>query len=1122
MLQILPSNVLFTFRKFQNVAKSAIFLFLFISSISLSAQSVSNPGPIQGNLCIESGGTNLSVSGGTLNGNRQYQWGTGTVAGQNIFASGASATSHYVNPSTATTYWVRMIRTNNSQYSSASFATVVIKSTAPSHIDYVAPNCPNSNVTLTALGGSTGTNGQFQWGSGTVGSNIIAGATTSSIVVSPSSTTTYWARRIDTAPCNSVTSSVNITVTVIALATAPTTLTSNTVLPLCQDGGGTTLAAGGGSGSSDSVFQWGTGTVIGSNILVGQANSTMYVNPTSSTTYWVRRLHSSQCNIATAGVSLLVSVATRSITPTSISGSNTVCSGNAITLTAIGGILAPGGMYQWGTGYNVGQNVITGANSSTLTVNPTSQTVYWVRTIDAAPCYVSWMQGPTKVISVQNGSTAPTSISGAPLAQCGSGSFTLTAAGGTAATGATYQWGTGEVGQNIIIGTGNSITVTANSTTMYWVRRFDPTCGNFTPAVTKTVLITPGTVAGTLVSEETNICKNTMPKDITILNSVGNVIKWQSSNTINFSGSVQDILSTSTTLTPGEMGNAVATKYYRAVVQLPGCAAVNTSPIAIVVPPTVLYSGSWNGELTNVSSIRISHDLTLTSNLSVCSCEVVGNAKLTVTQGVTLTVNGSITINPSAELIVDNNGSLLQIDNLATNSGNATIYRNSTPMKLYDYTYWSSPVENETLGQLSPNTLFDKFYSYNPIVNSWAFESMNTQMTPAKGYIVRAPQGWSLTNSTNGVFTGIFNGKPNNGVIPVDIKKGTGTLNLIGNPYPSAIDIDLFLSNPTNAALLKGTIYLWTHNTPIAPVEGVVGMQYSAADYAKYNLTGSVKTASAAATGNILPTGKIASGQSFFIEAKPTLTTGTHTAVFNNSMRISQNNDQFFKPMSSVDKDRFWLNLSNNSGAYNEILLGYIPGATNDLDDLYDGKTFAAGNSVSLYTIVNSEQLSIQGRALPFSASEIIPVGYSVTTSGTFSIGIESTQGLFENQNIYLLDKQNNVSHDLKSAPYTFLTGSGTFDDRFEISFLSHSLSTNNFEIDGFSMAVKQQIISIQSLDIPILKVTVYDIRGRTLFSSEVASTHFNSPVLDQSNEVVIVSVYLENGVIETRKVIVK
>lgn len=131
MLQILPSNVFSTFRRLQNVAKSAIFAFFFISSISLSAQSVSNPGPIQGNLCIDSGGTTLNVSGTTLNGNRQYQWGTGTTPGQNIFARCASATHQYVNPTTATTYWVRMIRTNNSQVSSASFATVVIKSIAP-------------------------------------------------------------------------------------------------------------------------------------------------------------------------------------------------------------------------------------------------------------------------------------------------------------------------------------------------------------------------------------------------------------------------------------------------------------------------------------------------------------------------------------------------------------------------------------------------------------------------------------------------------------------------------------------------------------------------------------------------------------------------------------------------------------------------------------------------------------------------------------------------------------------------------------------------------------------------------------------------------------------------------
>lgn len=802
--------------------------------------------------------------------------------------------------------------------------------------------------------------------------------------------------------------------------------------------------------------------------------------------------------------------------PGPILGNLCITSGGT-TLSVAGESLNGNRIYEWGTGSIAGQNIFASGSSTTqVFVNPSTVTTYWVR-MAKNNGQVSEPSFATVVFK----STAPTSISGAPLAQCGTSTFTLTASGGTAASGATYQWGTGTVGQNILAGNSASITVSADATTVYWVRRFDPSCESYTSAKTKTVIIKPGTVAGALVSSGTTICKNTLPNNISVVGNVGQVIKWQSSTNSNFTGSIQDIASTSTTLLGSQMGVAISTKYYRAVVQLSGCNVVYTAPIAIIVPPVVIYSGSWNGEVTSASSIRISQDLTLTSNLSVCSCEVVGNAKLTIPENTTLTVYGAIEVNPSAKVIVENNGSLVQIDNNNTNSGSITVKRNSTPMKLFDYTYWSAPVQNVTLAQLSPNTLFDKYFSYDALTtNNWKLENATAEMLPSKGFIVRAPQGWSLTNSTNGVYNGVFTGKPNNGIIPVEIKKGAGTLNLIGNPYPSAIDIDLFLSDPTNAALFKGTIYLWTHNTPIAPVAGVVGLQYSAADYAKYNLTGSVKTATAALTGNIVPTGKIASGQSFFIEAKPTLATGTYNAVFNNSMRVAQNNDQFFRLSTPVEKDRLWLNLSNDSGAYNEILVGYVAGATNELDDLYDGKTFAAGNSVSLYTIVDNEQLSIQGRALPFVASEVIPVGFSVTTAGTFSIAIDNTEGVFTTQDVYLFDKQSNTSHNLKLGAYLFITAAGTFNERFEIRFITNSLATTEFDVADFSIAIQNNTININSGVSPMSAVTIYDLLGRLVFTSKVSSTLFSTPILNMNNEVLIVSVTFENGATESRKVL--
>jgi hypothetical protein len=68
----------------------------------------------------------------------------------------------------------------------------------------------------------------------------------------------------------------------------------------------------------------------------------------------------------------------------------------------------------------------------------------------------------------------------------------------------------------------------------------------------------------------------------------------------------------------------------------------------------------------------------------------------------------------------------------------------------------------------------------------------------------------------------------------------SGTSNLVGNPYPSALDANLFFSE--NSVNL-GTIYLWTHNTAIT------NNLYTSDDYATYNLLGGVGTNAALSSG---------------------------------------------------------------------------------------------------------------------------------------------------------------------------------------------------------------------------------------------------------------------------------
>ncbi len=77
--------------------------------------------------------------------------------------------------------------------------------------------CSGQTITLTQTNGFLPYGMTYQWGTGTVGTNIINGANTASISVSPNSNTTYWVRMVEIAnPNNAGSSSATYSVTVNA------------------------------------------------------------------------------------------------------------------------------------------------------------------------------------------------------------------------------------------------------------------------------------------------------------------------------------------------------------------------------------------------------------------------------------------------------------------------------------------------------------------------------------------------------------------------------------------------------------------------------------------------------------------------------------------------------------------------------------------------------------------------------------------------------------------------------------------------------------------------------------------------------------------------------------------
>jgi hypothetical protein len=521
------------------------------------------------------------------------------------------------------------------------------------------------------------------------------------------------------------------------------------------------------------------------------------------------------------------------------------------------------------------------------------------------------------------------------------------------------------------------------------------------------------------------------------------------------------------------------------------------------------------------------------------SVNVQNGGVLDIASGNNLTVTNTVSVATGGTFALHNSASLIQVNNTA-NTGIVTMERTTTPMYRFDYTYWSSPMTAAsayTLGMLSPATQPDKYYSWQPSVGGaagdWIQESAASQMNPLKGYIIRAPQTFSTNPAMGTAYTGTFSGTPNNGNISAPISYGAlGAVqtndkwNLLGNPYPSAISAAAFLDNASNAAVIDGTIYFWTHNSPPSaafpdPFYGDFVLNYTDSDYASWNKLGGVGTV--ASTGGPAPNGYIAAGQAFFVKSLA----APGSAQFTNSMRVANNNNQFFRvavastyiPLPDeepIERHRVWLNMTNEAGAFNQILVGYAEGATLDYDRGLDGTRFNA-SSISFYSWIPGEKLAIQGRPLPFDVHDEVPLGYNATTDGTFTIRLDHVDGIFESQKIFLEDKWLNVVHNLRQSPYSFTASPGIADDRFVLRY--KAIGKVNAPPHILTLQLQNQTLRAMATR-NIASIAIYDMAGKQVATITQSPNPEFLATLELAAGIYLAKVKYEDGAVDTRKAV--
>src|SRR5690606_29882183 len=438
---------------------------------------------------------------------------------------------------------------------------------------------------------------------------------------------------------------------------------------------------------------------------------------------------------------------------------------------------------------------------------------------------------------------------------------------------------------------------------------------------------------------------------------------------------------------------------------------------------TIWNGTDWSNGIPNQDKRAIIEgDLTLTEDLTACEL-LLNSGILTVNSGVTLTVKGVIENTQSAtNFIVENGANLIQTDDV-DNIGAITVYKNSSDIKHLDYTIWSSPVEGQGLKAFSPQTLWYRIYTYTPAADpandQWS-QVFDTSSDPDQnfeqgiGYLFRAPNDFVTTPYTyNGEFTGV----PNNGEVTVNFTT-TGKFQGLGNPYPSSISTT-DLQTETDL----GTLYFWTNTNPWDSSLNDGEGDYTANNWATYNGVGGV----AAANDTKEPNAFIPTGQGFVADTEIAPNTYLSEVTFTNAMRTS-NEGVFFKVMKE-EKHRLWLNLSDEQKMLNQTLIGYVQGATQELDYGIDAQMFGYSGSALYSLIENTENnFVIQGRALPFDDNDVVQLGFRAVQAGSFTISLSDFDGIFaEGQDIYLKDSFTQTEHNLKEGSYEFISEEGVF-----------------------------------------------------------------------------------------------
>ncbi len=473
------------------------------------------------------------------------------------------------------------------------------------------------------------------------------------------------------------------------------------------------------------------------------------------------------------------------------------------------------------------------------------------------------------------------------------------------------------------------------------------------------------------------------------------------------------------------------------------------------------------------------------------------SALLILYPGVEMTVNNSLTSNadPGGLLLKSDASESASLIANGTVTGKATVERYMTGAS----TGWhltAAPVGGQNIKELidNANNSFSTHESqyglgvYDEATDTWTTYTSETY--GSAGDLV-AGKGYETNIELDGTIE--FEGSVNTSQVDIPITRSGNGWNLLGNPYPCALN--------ANSGADASNNFL-DYNSSLMD-ESYVGLYFWNPTTSSYDVVNKLSAAT-----------YIPSGQAFFVKSAA----GGGTASFTTAMRTHQTGAAF---KAAVTASQIILKAANDEQTKTTEFC-FVEGATLGLDPGYDAGLFnGQSDEFKLCSrLVQDNGVSFALQCLPSDDFEsvVVPIDLnSVTSMVEFSV---EANNLPSGMKVYLEDKQDNSFNLLnEDQTYTAQVNIGENTNRFYL----HTSQQTLGQLAEFTEGEYEIVPNLQNSSLTIkgvldgdLFVKVYDISGKLVFEKQITSNEVFLPYMATGIYVVKL---IGEGVIYSQKV---